>query len=257
MGAFNEAGTAYLARLEQLTGVRYLRLRKGIWAGVEGQIYEEWDEAVHVIDPFPIPADWTRYRSIDFGYTNAFVCQWWAEDHDGRLYLYRELYGTQRIVSDWAEEILRCERSPPEIFGERTSFLSSQVPDSTPERIRRTVSDWDAEDRATLESCGIGTVPACKFVVPGIECVQKRLRRAGDGRPRLYVFKNCTVAIDPRLREAKKPASTREELAGYVWAPPLPNRAPKEEPLKMHDHGCDALRYMVAEIDGLGTYSAA
>jgi phage terminase large subunit len=83
------------------------------------------------------------------------------------------------------------------------------------------------------------------------------LRKAGDGKPRLFVFRGCTVYRDPRLIEAKKPASTVEEIPGYIWAPPLPNRAPKEEPRKMDDHGCDAMRYMVAQIDGLGTYSAA
>ena len=30
--------------------------------------------------------------SVDFGFTNPIVIQWWAEDPDGRLYLYRELY---------------------------------------------------------------------------------------------------------------------------------------------------------------------
>jgi hypothetical protein len=69
-------------------------------------------------------------------------------------------------------------------------------------------------------------------------------------------MKGCTVSRDPRLIEAKKPASTAEEIGGYIWAPTLANRAPKEEPLKINDHGMDALRYMIAELDGLGTYSA-
>lgn len=46
---WTEDGEIYLDRLEQLTGVRYLRLRKGLWAGAEGQIYDEWDDAVHLI----------------------------------------------------------------------------------------------------------------------------------------------------------------------------------------------------------------
>jgi PBSX family phage terminase large subunit len=233
---WTEAGARYLARLERLTGVRFLRLRKGIWAGVEGQIYDEWDEAVHVLDPFDIPADWPRYRSIDFGYTNPFVCQWWAQDPDGRLYLYRELYAPNRLVSDWAVDIVKFSEG---------------------ERIELTTADWDAEGRATLESGGVRTEPACKDVKDGIEAVQRRLRKAGDGCPRLYVLRGATVARDARLVEAKKPASTVEEIPAYVWAPPLPNRAPKEEPLKINDHGCDGMRYMVAQIDGLGTYSAA
>lgn len=244
---WTEVGLQYLARLERLTGVRFLRLRRGIWAGVEGQIYDEWDEAIHVIDPFDIPSDWPRFRGIDFGYTNPFVCQWWTQDPDGRLYLYRELYGVGRIVADWAADIQRIEGW----------ILESGAPSPTRERIEWTAADWDAEDRATLESRGIRTEPAAKAVQPGIEAVQLRLRVAGDGRPRLYVFRDCTVTHDVRLIEAKKPTCTVGELPGYVWAPPLPNRAPKEEPLKANDHGCDTMRYVVAQADGLGTYSAA
>jgi len=233
--AWTPEGEKYLARLERLTGVRFLRLRKGIWAGAEGQIYDEWDDAVHLVDPFDIPPGWPRYRAIDFGYTNPFVCQWWATDPDGRAYLYRELYGPGRLVSDWAALINR--------LGEG-------------EKIEWTTADWDAEDRATLNACGIVNVGARKEVQPGIEAVQKRLRKQDDGRPRLFAFRNCVVERDARLVEAKKPTCTVEEMPGYVWAPPLPNRAPKEEPLKVNDHGSDAMRYFVAELDQLGTYSA-
>jgi PBSX family phage terminase large subunit len=233
-------GQQYLARLERLTGVRFLRLRKGIWAGVEGQIYDEWDDGIHIVDLrmlglASIPDEWPRFRGIDFGFTNPFVCQWWAQDPDGRLYLYRELYAPNRLVSDWASEIKRLSEG---------------------ERIAWTVCDWDAEGKATLEDCGIRTELAQKAVLSGIEAVQLRLRVQEDGKPRLFILKNCTVNRDPRLIEAKKPASTAEELPGYVWAPALPNRAPKEEPLKMNDHGVDCMRYVVAEVDGLGTYSA-
>ncbi len=233
--AWTPAGERYMARLERLTGVRFLRLRRGIWAGVEGQIYDEWDDAVHIVEPFDIPAEWARFRGIDFGFTNPFVCQWWAGDPDGRLYLYRELYGSSRIVTDWAPIITKLSEG---------------------ERIEWTVADWDAEDRATLQSCGIDTRPAQKAVKPGIEAVQLRLRKQPDGKPRLFICRGCTVDRDPRLVEAKKPASAIEEIGFYVWAPPLVNRAPKEEPLKINDHGMDTMRYVVAEADGLGSYSA-
>jgi phage terminase large subunit len=241
-GAWTAEGQRYLDRLERLTGVRFLRLRKGIWAGAEGQIYDEWDEAVHVCERFEIPGDWPRYCAIDFGYTNPFVYQWWAVDPDGRAYLYRELYGVGRLVSDWAEEIKRHTRD---------------------ERIEWTVADWDAEGRATLENAGIRTRPAWKgkrgetgSVLAGIEAVQLRLRRAGDGEPRLFYLENATVERDSRLIEMKKPASTLEEKGGYIWSPPKPGRPPKEEPLKENDHGQDAERYFVTELDGTGYHSA-
>jgi PBSX family phage terminase large subunit len=233
--SWTTAGERYMARLERLTGVRFLRLRRGIWAGVEGQIYDEWDDAIHGVNPFDIPAEWPRFRGIDFGFTNPFVCQWWAADPDGRLYLYREIYGPGRIVSDWADQIHRLSQG---------------------EHIEWTVADWDREDRATLEDCGIRTEIAQKSIKPGIEAVKLRLRKQADGKPRLFVVRGCTVDRDPRLIEAKLPASTVEEIPGYIWAPPLPNRAPKEVPVDKDNHGMDASRYVVAEVDGLGTFSA-
>jgi hypothetical protein len=47
------------------------------------------------------------------------------------------------------------------------------------------------------------------------------------------------------LKEAGKPTSTQEEIGGYVWN----DATKKEEPVKEHDHGVDAARYMVMRFD--------
>jgi phage terminase large subunit len=109
-------GAQYIAKLDALTGPRKDRLRFGRWVQAEGAVYEGWDRRLHVIDRFAIPADWPRYWSVDFGYTNPFVCQWWAQDPDGRLYRYRELYCSQRLVEDHARRMRALsheEPSPP------------------------------------------------------------------------------------------------------------------------------------------------
>ncbi len=41
---------AYLETLRRLTGVRHKRLYLGLWVAAEGQVYEEWDPAVHRVD---------------------------------------------------------------------------------------------------------------------------------------------------------------------------------------------------------------
>jgi PBSX family phage terminase large subunit len=43
-------GAEYIARLDRLTGVRFKRLRLGLWVAAEGQVYEGFDPAMHVID---------------------------------------------------------------------------------------------------------------------------------------------------------------------------------------------------------------
>jgi PBSX family phage terminase large subunit len=228
-GSYTTEGAAYLSRLDALTGVRFKRLRQGIWAAAEGMVYDEaWDPAVHVIDRFPIPASWARYLSIDFGYINPFCCQWWAMDHDGRLYRYREIYMTRRLVEDHAREIKAL---------------------SAGESLRLVICDHDAEDRATLtRHLDLDTVPATKTISPGIQAVAMRLRTAGDGRPRLFYLRDSLVERDPRLEEAKLPCCTEEEYESYVWDTRL-GRKKGEVPVDKDNHGMDATRYMVAQFD--------
>jgi PBSX family phage terminase large subunit len=205
----------YIENLKRTTpsGMWYDRRIKGLWVAAEGLVYEDWDREKHVIEPFAIPADWQRFRSVDWGYTNPFVCLWGAVDPDGRLYIYRELYRTQTLIKDLAAAIHQEEG-----------------------RFRATVADHDAQDNAELAQHGIRTAPAKKDVSIGIQKVAERLKEQGDARPRLCVFSNCTNTI--------------REFGKYAWAERKEGRPIKEEPAKLDDHCMDAVRYMVMEIDG-------
>lgn len=227
-GTLTEQGERTMRILDALVGVRRERLYFGRWVAAEGIVYEAFDRGLHEIDRFDIPADWRRVRAIDFGYTNPFVCQWWAIDPDGRAFLYREVYRTGRIVEDHARKIVRL---------------------SAGERISTSVADHDSEDRATLERHGVPTVAAHKAILPGIQAVQARLRPAGDGRPRLFVFRDALVERDEALAAVKKPCSTAQEFEMYSWAKSADGRPVKEEPVKLFDHGMDAMRYLVAYLD--------
>lgn len=235
-------GAKYLTKLDNLTGARYLRLRKGIWAAAEGMVYTDWDASIHLInrereDGTPvIKPHWTRIWTVDFGYTNPFVWQAWAVDPDGRMYRYREIYMTQRLVEDHARtirELCKRENEPP--------------PDAI-------VCDHDAEDRATFERhLKLFTVPAYKIISPGIQAVQRRLRRDGTGRPRIMLLRDSLVERDQELSDAGKPVCTDEEIENYVWPTPGSAKAearPKDEvPVKKDDHGMDGMRYAAAAVD--------
>lgn len=214
----------YLSTLDQLSGARRLRLRQGLWSASQGAVYEQWDANVHVVNRFEIPKDWRRIRAIDFGFANPFVCQWWAIDPDGRLYLYREIYATRGLVEDHAKAIVKF---------------------SGDENIEATVADHDAGDRATLRRHGVQTIAAHKAIGQGIQLVQARLRKAGDGRPRLMLLRDSLVGIDPQLAEARLPDCTQQEFESYVWD----TRRERELPIDANNHGLDALRYAVAYLD--------
>lgn len=260
-GVITDKGRAYIhGILDKLTGVRKLRLRDGLWVAAEGVIYEGYNPRDHLIDPFEIPASWTRWWAIDFGYSNPFVCQWWAEDPDGRLYLYREIYMTERLVEDHARDILLQVTRPVRDVPNRAVLTAKDIRDDlraglrewTEPKPRAIIRDHDAEDAATLERhLGIATTAAHKEVSPGIEAVQSRLRVAGDGRPRIYLVRDAVVERDEALVQRKLPTCTVEEIPGYVWDAAAKKRN-IEQPLKENDHGMDPMRYLVAERDIVG-----
>jgi hypothetical protein len=225
-------GERSIAILDALTGVRYSRLRKGLWVQAEGAVYEEWDAAVHLIDKMPAGwQDWRKIRSIDFGLVNPFVCGWFAIDGDGRMYLYREIYRTGRIVSDHAGDILRLSEG---------------------EQYEATVADHDAEDRATLHRAGIPTVAAMKAISPGIQAVQQRLRRQADGMPRMFILRSALLEEDRDLRDKRLPVKTADEFEVYTWPKGVDGKPVKEVPVDLNNHGMDMLRYAVARVDRVG-----
>lgn len=228
-GEITEQGQRTIAALKNMSGVRRKRYYEGLWAGAEGQVYEDYDEHLHLIEPFDIPHDWPRWRAIDFGYKNAFVCQWWALDHDDRAYLYREIYMTGRLVEDHAKQINQLSQG---------------------EHIRGTITDHDAEGRATLKRYGIKSYKANKDVEAGIQVVQARLKKQGDDNPRLYIFKDCVVDIDPALKQDRKPTCTAEEILGYAYPEAKEGKPEDEKPVKLNDHGVDAMRYLIMHLDG-------
>jgi hypothetical protein len=69
-------------------------------------------------------------------------------------------------------------------------------------RPKRIVCDHDVEDRATLEKhLRMMTWAAKKDKSPGIQAVASRLKKAGDGRPRLFLLRDALVERDPVMVE--------------------------------------------------------
>ena len=254
---WTKAGQEYINTLKNMTGFMRERFYEGKWVGAEGLIFTEYDYKKNLIDPMPIPKQWRRYVSIDFGFTHPFVCQWWAEDNDGRIYLYRELYGTGTIVEDWAHKIHDLSKG---------------------EKIDAYICDHDIEDRMTLQrhlghnesQCTGGTeknfnriaksmvktVGADKghnSVSAGIQQIKARLVPAGDGKPRLFFLRGSLFEPDGSLQAKKKPTCTEEEISAYVWDEVTSGRLGTrtlEKPRNLDDHGMDAMRYMVRYLDG-------
>lgn len=237
-----EAGAAYIAKLDALTGVRYQRLRLGNWVAAEGVIFEEWNPAKHLIDPFPIPLQWSRYWVVDFGFVNPTCVQWWAEDPDGKLFMYRELYHT-----GWTPDVVaaRCleQVAVADPSWRPTPRDLHRPPDTWHWREPKPVmviTDHDASGRQLFSrDTGLVTTKAKKDVLDGISEAQIRLRDT-----RAQFFRGALAhPIDQSLADVKKPVQTVEEFPAYVWDTGAGKKI-KEEPLKDGDHGMDAFRYI-------------
>jgi PBSX family phage terminase large subunit len=232
----------YLNTLSSITGVLGMRLSKGMWVQAEGVVYDNWNDSIHMIDSMPQGwTSWRKIRVIDFGYVNPFVCQWWAIDPDDNMYRYREIYMTRRTLIDPS--------------GSGVDHISKINLLSSGEYYEATICDHDAEDRATLEQAGIENIPAIKDVSRGIQAVQARLALGDNQKPSLFMLRNALVEVDDALADVRKPYCTEQEMSIYAWQPPSPGKPSKEEPLKVFDHGCDALRYAVAYVDNGGMFA--
>jgi PBSX family phage terminase large subunit len=245
-GKITPGGAAYMAKLDSLTGVRYQRLRRGLWVAAEGIVYGDFDPAVHVVDRYDVPAEWPRFWSVDFGYTNPFVCQMWAQKPDGELVMYREVYHTKRTVDIHAVTIMdavsRLDPTYRHPLGQPRYAYHGRI--WTEPKPRAIICDHDAGDRAMLSrETGLGTVAAMKAVTDGIQATEIRFRDR-----RLTLMRDSVVERDPELVDAKRPVCTIEEIPGYIWDAGT-GKAPKETPVKDNDHGCDGMRYFVAYVD--------
>jgi phage terminase large subunit-like protein len=72
-----------------------------------GLVYDNWTPAVHSVKPFSIPRDWKRIVSIDPAATGPTAAVWGAVDPMwNNVYLYRDYYEKNKIVSEHAKDIL-------------------------------------------------------------------------------------------------------------------------------------------------------
>ena len=183
----------------------------GDFTNQSGLIYNEVSPNLHIIKPFAPPKDWMRFRAIDFGCKNPFVCLWFALDpSDDVLHCYREYFATEKTTLENGRAIARLSYNDP--------------------AVEWTVADPESRDGRMIlaRECNIPSKPAWKAVSEGINLVKERLCPDANGKPHLLIHSNCKSLI--------------REFRLYRWS----DGAGADKPIKKHDHGMDALRYMVA-----------
>lgn len=261
---------AYQIQLAQMRGKQKLRYVDGLWVNFEGQVYDSWIEELHVQPKpdawlkwggFPPPL-WKRYRSVDFGFENPFVCQWWAKDPDGPFWMYREIYMSHKLVRAHARRMRQLERE--ELAALRDAVFSDPAEEQRieywRERLRylemaRSVMDPSAkEPRMQLERrpFSIWTEPAETDVENGIQTVGRLLSLDASGQPGIVFASDALDELDDDLERDRKPTCSADEFPSYHYPEAKEGKAKKEEPVKEDDHGCDCAKNLFHTLEVSG-----
>ena len=208
----------YVTALECLPEDMRRALLMGDWDVYEGQYFREFARDTHVIEPFPIPSHWPRYRAIDYG-LDMLACLWMTVDEQGNAYVYKELCKPGLVTSEAAAAIL--ERSGPDL---------PPVCTYAPRDLWARTKDTGIPIAEQFARAGVPLVMVKNGRVAGWINVKEWIKPVGESKtPRLRIFANCTELIRclPLLQYSEKD----------------PNDCATEP----HDitHVTDALRYML------------
>jgi len=174
----------YREYLEDLGGSLGRAWREGDFDLFEGQYFGEWNYQKHVVAPFKIPESWVKLRGVDPSGRNGITsCHWYAIDNDGKVYVYREHYGTGLDSDEHAKEIARLSEGETYRYTviDNAAFSKLGLPETQAEVYIRNGVD--------------GLVPASKARVMGWDIVHQYLRWNQYEEPRLRVFSTCRNMI--------------------------------------------------------------
>ena len=225
-----------LAPLRALTGYRYRRLYLGERVAAEGMFFTEWDPAQHLVDPFPIPADWTRWTATDYGYAAPFVNLAFArEPKTRRIYVFREIHATGLRDAQQADLITARIREEKDALGlppERTLY-ALHVGDPS---MFATRAEQDKPSIAMVyRQRGVKLERGTNNRKHGWQTVRDALAVGEDG-PRLRVFRGRCPNLVRTIPMMVHDPLDQEDLADKVGH------------VKTEDDDVDALRYgLVAE----------
>lgn len=94
----------YTSYLESLTGDLGRAWREGDFDLFAGQFFKEWNEKIHVTEPFTIPDGWNRFCAFDYGLNHPLSLGWYATSPDSQVIKYRQLHGSGMTYTQAAEE---------------------------------------------------------------------------------------------------------------------------------------------------------
>lgn len=207
-----------IALMEKTLDETTLQSRKlGRFCTREGLVYPEFDESIHVIDPFDVPLAWQSNISIDPGLKNPLSAHWYAVDYDGNVYVVAEHYRAGEDIDFHAKAIQEISAKlnwKRDANGRLNALIDSAAG-------QRTLASAKSVSELFYERDILVNPKVNKEMFSGIARVKSYLNLK-NGLPNLYIFSCCVQMI--------------REIKGYFWGN-------GDNPEKHDDHAMDELRY--------------
>ncbi len=232
--AILENDPGYRERLKDLKKVslkKYLALAEGKWDQPEGTYFEEWDEKLHVLPYRRTPDSYTqKILSLDWGFSDPACVIWWEITPMGRVFAYREYYGTRLSPKELAEKILSMCPS-----GETYQYMSAS-PEIWGKRVE---TENGGEVIQQLLQAGLGDriimQKANNARIPGWLKVREYLSIAPDGLPWVQISPTCPNLIRtfPSAIHDERPTHS-EDISD-----------------KVEDHALESARYGLVSLNSV------
>ncbi len=204
-----EGDPHYRDRLLALPEREKKALLYGDWNIFEGQYFNEFDKNIHVVQPFEIPKNWRKYRTLDYG-LDRLACLWIAVSPEGICYVYREFCKSNLTISQAARAIL-----------ERTPLSEDIYATLAPPDLWSRSQETGKSKSVLFSEFGINFTKTSNDRECGWLAVKEMLI-GGEGERQLRIFNSCTELIKclPALRVDKlRPTDCSTEPHDITHAP--------------------------------------
>jgi len=179
---------------------------KGQWVTGDGIVYRDFDKDKMVISREQVPDDLEYYVGVDWGYEHPNPIILLGDDKDGNTYVLADYTQKHKFIDYW----IRIAKNLQASFGRNLIFYADSArPDNVNE----------------FQSNGINCINANKNIMPGIECVARKMRIG-----QFYVVDTAASGL-------------LEEVYQYAWDDKT--GLPLKENDVRHNDRLDAIRYAI------------
>jgi hypothetical protein len=188
---------------------------------VQGAVYPDFNRDVHLFKPGEEPQDLTYYGTIDFGWhTTAFLLV--GIDRDQNWWVIDEVYGKEETLDSIKPRI-------KDRLGDKR--LVMMVADSA----NRDAIEVMQRDFSVY---GVNKANDTKGFSTGISLITEKLKPRtqliGPPKPTMFISKTCKNFV--------------YEIEAYRFPEEKKERNAEDVPMKLDDHGPDALRYLALHM---------